>query len=618
MYQNMTVHTLFEQSHEEIFGSKDISQRIGSWEADLSKNSLKWSDETYRIFGYNPGEVEVTNEFFFSRVHPADLGAVLTASKAAIANGLPYQVDHRIIRKDGSTRIVHEEAHLVGGNSGVQLMVGTVHDITDRVASERQFRSLAAFPEYNPNPVLELSFDGVLNYANKAALDLAKSIGKSSIMDVLPQNYCAIIEECLLTGESRKRIEVQVEGRTISWSFFPILREKVVHSYAGDITEKKRLESELLHAQKMESIGKLAGGVAHDFNNILTVIQGHASLMLYAECTPEQMRESAHEIATAAERAANLTRQLLTFSRKQKIARQPLELNEVVEGTTKMLRRLVGEDVELKVSYGAHLPAVSADRGMVEQVMVNLAVNARDAMPKGGILTISTSYSHVIDNASIPSGEYVLLTFADTGCGIAPEHLPFIFEPFFTTKEQGRGTGLGLATVYGIVKQHEGYMNVTSEINQGTTFEVYLPANRMAKVEKRTIENPAITGGKETILVVEDETALRSLVSRVLEKYGYRVLQADSGVSALNLWKAHKDEVNLLLTDLVMPEGISGVELSDKLRSERPDLRIIYTSGYSEDVYKRDLAHTEGITFLQKPYPPSRLAELVRLSLDRD
>jgi two-component system cell cycle sensor histidine kinase/response regulator CckA len=372
----------------------------------------------------------------------------------------------------------------------------------------------------------------------------------------------------------------------------------------------------------MESVGQLAGGIAHDFNNILTVIQGHTSLLGMAGGLSERAQESAQQIGLAAERAANLTRQLLTFSRRQIMQPKNLDLNEVVNNMSKMLRRLLGEDVTLQVNYTAGLPLVQADPGMMEQILLNLSVNARDAMPKGGRLFIHTSAvtvdeAYVQHNHEAHPGDYVCLTVRDTGVGISAENLRHIFEPFFTTKDVGKGTGLGLATVYGIVQQHRGWINVASTLGKETKFEIFLPATA-AKAEAVETPGPAakVRGGRETILVVEDETPLRILVRNVLERYGYKVVDAASGVSALPVWEEFKGQISLLLTDMVMPHGMSGRELAAKLRCENPKLKVIYSSGYSLAVVGSDMVLQEGLNFLQKPYHPRKLAQAVRDCLD--
>ncbi|MGB7769419.1 MAG: PAS domain-containing protein [Verrucomicrobiia bacterium] len=387
--------------------------------------------------------------------------------------------------------------------------------------------------------------------------------------------------------------------------------------------ERKQLEEQLRQSQKMDAIGQLASGVAHDFNNMLTVIQGNASLLSNPQLGAGERMEAAQQIVRAAERAASLTRQLLLFSRKQVIEAVPLNVNEVVGNMTKMLQRILGEDVSLNANYGPNLPVIFADPGMIEQVLLNLAVNSRDAMPNGGRLTITTS-AETLDkqqaekNVGASPGVYACLNVTDNGSGIAPENLPHIFEPFFTTKEVGKGTGLGLATVYGIVQQHHGWIAVNSQMGQGTSFRIYLPATKDALPKSPAAAAVSkLPGGNETILLVEDEAPVRLLAGNLLRRCGYTILVAESGVVALAMWKEHREKIHLLLTDMVMPDGISGRELAEKLKSDRPELKVIYTSGYSADIIGREPKWIEGSNFLQKPYHPLKLAQIVRNCLDR-
>lgn len=496
-------------------------------------------------------------------------------------------------------------------------------DTSDHKRSEQEIRKLAAFARFNPNPVLEFSADGTLTYFNDAAARMAQALKKSHPEAMLPLSTMNIVKMCLATGQNKLHLKTQTSGRTLSWSFFPVIANQVVHCYAEDISESVNLEAQLRQVQKMESVGQLAAGVAHDFNNILTVIQGHVGLMLSGPEMPTPLRESARQISAAAGRAATLTRQLLMFSRKQTMQPQLLDLNDVIENLWKMLRTLVGEQVKIVRQPAANLPPVNADPGMMEQVLVNLAVNARDAMqPSGGTLTLCTSVQ-LIDDAYVGGhpearpGYFVALTVADSGHGMDASTLNHIFEPFFTTKEIGKGTGLGLATVYGIVKQHQGWVEVQSEVAKGTAFTVYLPISTKAQPKSLPGGHGEIPGGHETILVVEDETPLRELVQEILEKKGYTVIEAATGAQALKLWARHKDKIDLLLTDLMMPEGVSGRELAKKLAAEKPALKIIYTSGYSLEVVNTGFVYEEGVNFLQKPYEPETLARIVRNCLDR-
>jgi nitrogen-specific signal transduction histidine kinase/ActR/RegA family two-component response regulator len=393
---------------------------------------------------------------------------------------------------------------------------------------------------------------------------------------------------------------------------------------AQDTTERTRLEEQLRQAQKMEAVGQLAGGVAHDFNNLLTAIIGHLGLLRTNEKVTPEMAESLAEITQAANRAANLTSQLLAFSRRQVINMQPLDLQEVVTHLTKMLRRLLGEHIVVQLDLATEPLTFNGDAGMMEQVLINLSVNARDAMPGGGTLRIASGSETRIgrkvetQTKAIQPAVYAYLEVSDTGAGIAPEILPRIFDPFFTTKEVGRGTGLGLATVFGIVQQHGGWIEVESEVGAGSRFRVYLPRVQDKPPGKAVVGTPLAGRGQgEVILLVEDEPAVREVGLRALRRQGYRVLEADSGKAALEIWAEHRAEIGLVLTDVIMPGGISGVQLGRLLLEQKPGLPIIYTSGYNREIAGQDLPIEEGLNYLAKPYDLEKLFSIVRQALDR-
>jgi len=389
------------------------------------------------------------------------------------------------------------------------------------------------------------------------------------------------------------------------------------------------VEEQLRHSQKMDAIGQLAGGVAHDFNNLLTVMMGNADLALKDPAgMPPLAKTCLTQIIAASERAASLTRQLLTFGRKQVMQAGPIVLNDVISNLTSMLDRIIGEHITLECNYDPSPSFVQADGGMIEQVLVNLVVNARDAMPDGGSLRIETRTVTLEEkpagsNPNARPGRFSCITVRDTGCGIAPEDLPRIFEPFFTTKEAGKGTGLGLATVYGIVKQHEGWIEVASRPGEGAAFTIYFPV--LAQPQPRKQSSAAGNGnarGSETILLVEDEPAVRMVSRRVLEMGGYKVLEATSGAEALEVWRKHSPQIKLLVTDIVMPGGLNGGELAEKLKAERPGLKTIFMSGYSPSLIGKgsEFFRQAGANFLQKPCSTKLLLETVRntLNLEQD
>jgi two-component system cell cycle sensor histidine kinase/response regulator CckA len=386
---------------------------------------------------------------------------------------------------------------------------------------------------------------------------------------------------------------------------------------ATDTTERQVLEKQLRQSQKMEAIGQLAGGVAHDFNNILTVIQGYADLMLRRQLDAD-IKDQLEQIGAASRRAASLTRQLLAFSRRNFMQVDSVRLNAVVDNLTKMLRRLIGEDIVLETTYGSNLPPISGDATMVEQVIMNLTVNARDAMPNGGNLGISTALfrvdaPHVQRHQEARLGDFVCLTVRDSGYGMTPEVVSHLFEPFFTTKDIGKGTGLGLATIYGIVRQHSGWIEVDTAVGLGTQFKVYFPAApRSAMDAAKSSELPPAPGGRETILLVEDEEAVRGLARLILNQSGYKVFEADCGAAALDIWAERASQIDLVLTDMVMPGGISGRALAETLRQTRPDLKVVYTSGYSPSKSGQDPSLLDGLKFLPKPYNPDKLVRAVQ------
>jgi len=492
----------------------------------------------------------------------------------------------------------------------------------ERAQSQAQLEKLAAFARLNPNPAMEVDVDGRLTYANPAAVDFAKRLGLDAPQGLLPAEIAELASGCLRTGQSKTRHETRLAGRTLSWSLHPVQASQVVHVYMEDITERLSLEQQLRQSQKMESIGQLAAGVAHDFNNMLTVIQGHAGMLLARPSLPDETRAAAQAIAYAAERAAGFTRQLLMFSRKNIMQPKLLDLRQVISQMAKLLQRLVGETVELRLDCGEAMPFVLADIGMIEQILMNLVVNARDAMPKGGTVTIGVRPVEVGEEytrtrADASPGSYARLYVEDTGTGMDPATVKRIFEPFFTTKEVGKGTGLGLATVYGIVKQHQGWIDVTSQLGTGSRFDIYLPASDQPAPEAKADRDAALLArpGNETIPVVEDEPTLRELASGILERSGYRVILAGSGPEALRVWEKHQDQIDLVLTDMVMPEGMSGMDLAQQLRAARPGLKVIVASGYSMEE-SETVFFSKGVQYLQKPYTHVTLTKAIRESLE--
>ncbi len=502
--------------------------------------------------------------------------------------------------------------------------------------SELNFRSLVTNAPYG---ICRCDATGKIIDANPAFLELLGYSSPENLIGRHIHGFCSDADQWFtladflrssapfkgLTAEWKRQdgtsTGVRVSGRSVSNG-----REGgvVFELFVEDITERRILEQQLRQSQKMEAVGRLAGGIAHDFNNLLMVISGYSEFLIERLADAPELRAPAQEIASAAERASSLTRQLLAFSRKQMLAPKIVHLNDIVTENLKMLTRMIGEDVDLVMHPGANLWAVRADAGQIEQVIMNLAVNARDAMPSGGKLTIETfnatldeDYSRL--HAPLRPGDYAMLAISDTGAGMDADTQSHIFEPFFTTKGQ-KGTGLGLSTVYGIVKQSGGYIWVYSEVGRGTTFKIYLP--RVAAVGEPAVIQPAaaiealkVEPGTETILLVEDEANLRYLARQFLEKQGYKVIDAADGAVAMQIAVAHEGVIHLLLTDVIMP-GMNGRELAQRISEIRPNVKVLYMSGYTENVVGHNGMLDAGVRLLQKPFSLRNLKSKVREVLD--
>ena len=457
-------------------------------------------------------------------------------------------------------------------------------------------------------------------YSDYSWNDLLAGVGHSDRLVILKKPFDPIEAQQLAQALTEKWRLLQESKNKLNDL------EKIVGARTAElqaeIAGRKQLEAQFRQSQKMEAFGQLAGGVAHDFNNLLAVIMGFANLLRDTEELGAEAREQIEQVHLAGERAANLTRQLLTFSRKRDMQIRSLNLNDVIGDMAKMLVRLIGEDIKLDCKFSPNLPRVQADPSMMEQVLMNLVVNARDAMPKGGHLMISTDAvviesSHTRGQSEARAGDFVCLSVRDTGCGMTPEVRARIFEPFFTTKGVGKGTGLGLATVFGIVKQHLGWIEVASEVGLGTSFKIFIPVTSQPAPERQAKVVESKTGeGTETVLLVEDEEAVRGLLKIILQRHGYRVLEAASGSAALLVWKKYGTQIDLLLTDMIMPDGLTGRELAKQLLAQEPGLKVVYSSGYDDDPEGTAFISRGTAVFLQKPYTPKKLIQTVRQCLD--
>ena len=647
-YSNISLRKEAEEAlrrEEERFRLIALSTQDAIYDCDLRLGTV-WRNEAYIArFGANE-PLNPDLRWWRDRIHPDDREQVLASNEQALRErNFCWAAEYRLRKADGSYATVLDRGYFVYDPDGQPFRkLGAMTDITERKQAEAELfnsrQMLRTVIDTIPQRVFWKNRNLVYVGCNQPFAqdcgfkDPSELVGKTDFdtkSAEIAEVYRADDKRVMDTNQARINYEepqIKANGAK-GWlraSKVP-LHDKdgnvigVLGTYE-DITDRRQLEEQLRQSQKMEAFGQLAGGVAHDFNNLLTIIQGNVSLMqIEAPANPDHAA-CLQDIARATERAANLTRQLLTFSRRQLFQPRPLDLNETVAQTTKMLQRLIGEHIGLGTLYAPGIAPVTADRNMMEQILVNLAVNSRDAMPKGGKLVIATAIVNVTEleaqaDSKKKPGSFVRLSITDSGSGIAPEHMEHIFEPFFTTKEVGKGTGLGLATVFGIVTQHQGWIEVESQANCGTTFHIYLP--RLVETANELPEFPkpaAVSGGMETIMIVEDEASLRLLSRKVLERQGYRVIEAESGPDALFMWEKHRDRVDLLLTDMVMPGGLSGFELAEKLRAEKPELKVIYNSGYTDDMLGENSPLRDNANFIEKPFAPDKLLRHVRDCLD--
>jgi PAS domain S-box-containing protein len=618
------------------------ASRLGIFDHDQLSNTIYWSLEQRAIYGWGPDE-PVTLAKFLEQVHPADRERIAEAVRRAhdpTGPGL-FDVEPRIIRRDGKIRWLTTRSQTFFEGEGAERRpvrtVGAVQDVTDQREAEEALRLFRRAADLATDAIYWLDSDGALVYVNEAA---CRSLGytreellRLTVWDVDPVHSREEWERSWRNLEEQRdpnATPLRTMHRRRDGTLFPVevqaqhleLSDGAIKvAYVREITERDRLEAQLRQAQKMESVGRLAGGVAHDFNNLLTAISGNVELALLDLRPTDPLYELLIEVHRAADSAANLTRQLLAFSRKQVIDPRVVNLNGIVDELQKMLKRLMREDVDVHVRLDPGLWQTKVDRGQLEQVLVNLAVNARDAMPHGGTLTLETGNA-TLDEAYtrtrsyVIPGEYVMLAVTDTGTGMDEQAKAHLFEPFFTTKEHGKGTGLGLAMVYGAVKQNRGSIEVESEPGRGTTFRIYLP-RVVAAPDPLPVPSPTmrLPGGTETILLVEDEEKVRAVAVGLLRRLGYTVIASSCATEALSAVRELTGPLHLLVTDVVLP-GMNGRILAQQVEALRPGTKVLYTSGYSEDVVIHHGVLDPGIEFVPKPYSIDLLARRVREVLD--
>ena len=643
IYQQLQIHRirrrLFER--EELF--RLISENAADMIAvvDMEGNRIYNSLSYERVLGYSPEELKSSSSF--EQIHPEDRENVRKAASEARRTGIGKTLEYRIRRKDGTWCFLESTSSVIHTPSGVpEKMIIINRDITARKeaaesirSSEAAFRSMVEDAPYgivrtdsqgkliSANP----AFERMLAYEHPAEL-LRANLATDIFVD--SAEFSKLRQRLEATGELK---DAQIELRRKDANLITVrcsgrLGKEAHRSqpcfdlFAEDVTQKRILERQLQMAGKMEAIGRLSGGIAHDFNNLLGVMIGYSQLFRRKLDPQSPLLEYADEIQKAGQRAASLTRQLLAFSRQQILTPAVLNLNDLVVDMERMLPRLLGEDITVSTSLFPELAMVKADQSQIEQVIMNLAVNARDAMPTGGKLRIETAnvkldQAYVRHHPGAKPGDYVMLTVVDSGTGIDQETLPHIFEPFFTTKEVGKGTGLGLATVYGVVKQSGGYIWVKSESGEGAEFQIYLP---QVHEELATAPSPEFTGsleGTETILLVEDADSLRKLTQAFLQSHGFRVLVAQDGDEAIRLERQHSGEIRLLLTDVIMP-GMNGRALAETLQPRHPEMRVLYISGYTDSFIAGHGVLDPGKALLNKPFTEENLIKKVREVLDAE
>jgi PAS domain S-box-containing protein len=610
------------------------------WDWDLQTKSLVWNDAVETVFGHKQTKIYPEIEWRYDHIHPEDRDRVVAGIHGVLDHGgTSWSDQYRYRRADGTYANVMDRGYIARDSNGAPVrMIGAMTDVTERSRSEAAIRFQAQLLNAVQQAVVATDPEGIVIFWNDFAEKLygwtaEEAVGKS-IQELTPapflREHGGEIGQRGGSAESWTG-EFLVQGK--SGKAFPaLLTTSPVRDERGtvlgyvrvsiDLTERRNLEEQFRQSQKMDAVGRLAGGIAHDFNNLLTVIRLNTEIIIEGFDPTDPRSEDVKQIRSAAERASSLTRQLLAFSRKQILQPRVLNMNSVVGSVEPMLRRLIGEDISIVSSCNAR-GYVVADPGQIEQILVNLVVNARDAMPQGGTISIETNNieldeHYTSEHAPVVPGRYVMLAVGDTGVGMSRETREHAFDPFFTTKEAGKGTGLGLATVYGIVKQSGGYVWIYSEPGQGATVKLYFPEVSAAaafKTGEYKVAAKEAARGSETILLVEDEEAVRGLTSRILQKQGYRVIVAQHGREAMDIATREEGRIDLVLTDIVMP-GMNGRGLVERLAGIRPRIKSLYMSGYTDDDIIRRGFIEPSKSFLQKPFTSDALLQTVRKVLD--
>jgi PAS domain S-box-containing protein len=640
LYQQLQIHRIRRElvQREELF--RLISENAADLIAvvDMQGNRIYNSLSYQKVLGYSTEELRSSSSF--EQIHPEDRERVKAAAQEARLTGIGRPMEYRIRHKDGTWRTLESTASVIRNSKGEpEKLVIVNRDATERKrAAEALSRSEASFRSVivgAPYGIYRADMTGKFIMVNSA---LETMLGYKSQEELLEANLAndiyrypaehEKINELFLRDRRFKDVEVEWKRKdgafiTVRCSGWPAKDENgtYIEVFAEDVTERRVLERQLRMAQKMEAVGRLSGGIAHDFNNLLGVIIGYIQVMKRSIDPGSPSHEYAEEIEKASQRAVSLTRQLLAFSRQQVLEPVILSLNALLSDMEKMLPRLIGEDIDLNLRLDAAIGQVKADPGQVEQIVMNLAVNARDAMPDGGELTIQTANVELDvafareHQGSVP-GKYVMLAVTDTGTGMDSETQAQIFEPFFTTKDRDKGTGLGLATVYGVVKQSSGYISVESELGKGASFKIYLPRiEQPVATQSEISQTPLTVRGSETILLVEDAEPLRKLAHMFLKGNGYEVLTAVDGSDAQRVAAQSARGIHLLLTDVVMP-GINGRVLAERLAPSHPDMKVLYMSGYTDSFIAGHGVLEEGIHLLHKPFTEEALLRKVRELLD--